>query len=95
MTDDGPNIPSDADLDTPPGRAVVHLLSCAVVSLRFRTLLLANPARALAEGYYGELFSLSPIDRARILVVRCSTLPDLARHLLLAYTVTPNGDEKR
>jgi len=60
-----------------------RLLSAAVVSTRFRNLLLANPEIALASGYQGETFHLSNEDRNWLLSLRPASLVDLAANLVV------------
>lgn len=85
MVNDEQSMPDCRCFNTPAGRAVVHLLTCAVVSRRFRTLLLCDPARALREGYEGETFELSAEDKSYILRTRAATLAELAQQLLTRY----------
>lgn len=85
MGNDEQSMPDCRCFNTPAGRAVVHLLTCAVVSRRFCTLLLCNPARALREGYEGESFALSAGDRSYILRTQAATLAELAQQLLTRY----------
>lgn len=43
-----------------------RLLVAAVISRRFRQLLLNEPAKALEDGYNGETFSFTPAERQLI-----------------------------
>ncbi|GIV78600.1 MAG: hypothetical protein KatS3mg050_2994 [Litorilinea sp.] len=61
---------------------VNRLLSAALVSRRFCHLLLTDPAAALAAGYNGEHFDLTPEERARILAIQAKSLQDFAAQLL-------------
>ncbi|RME08644.1 MAG: hypothetical protein D6803_00670 [Anaerolineae bacterium] len=61
---------------------VNRLLSAAVVSKRFRELLLRNPQKALEEGYLGHAFALNEDDRAMILSIRADTLADFALQIV-------------
>jgi len=58
------------------------LLSAAVVSPRFRRLLLTDPASALATGYNGEKFHLAPVEYAAVTSLHVSTVRDFAAQLL-------------
>ena len=58
-----------------------RLLSAAVISTRFERMLLREPDRALAEGYFGETFELGPAEREIVLSIRASTLQDFALEL--------------
>lgn len=66
------------------GDSITHLLSVALVSKKFRRLLLTDPERALDEGHRGELFHLTPADRKRILMNHTRSLEELAAKLILA-----------
>lgn len=59
-----------------------RLVSAAVVSEEFCTLLLHNPARALNNGYNGETFDFSPKEYARITSVRAASLPEFVVRIL-------------
>ena len=59
-----------------------RLLSAAVVSSHFRRLLLADPVAALATGYNGEDFQLTPTEYAAVTSVRVGTIRDFAAQLL-------------
>src|SRR5690606_22191152 len=59
-----------------------RLLSAAVVSPRFRQLLLTDPAAALAAGYNGEKFQLTQAEYAAVTSLRVSTVRDFATQLL-------------
>lgn len=59
-----------------------RLLSAAVVSHRFRHLLLSDPVAALASGYNGEEFHLTPVEYAAVTSLRVSNVRDFATQLL-------------
>jgi hypothetical protein len=59
-----------------------RLLSAAVVSPRFQRLLLSDPVAALAAGYNGENFQLTPAEYAAVTSLRVSTVRDFAAQLL-------------
>ncbi|MCC6457158.1 MAG: hypothetical protein IT328_19545 [Caldilineaceae bacterium] len=59
-----------------------RLLSAAVVSPRFRRLLLSDPVAALAAGYNGENFHLTPVEYAAVTSLHVSTVRDFAAQLL-------------
>jgi len=65
-------------------RPITHLLSVAVVSKKFRRLLLTDPEQALDEGHMGEQFHLTPADRKRILMTHARSLEELAAKLVQA-----------
>jgi hypothetical protein len=55
-----------------------RLLSAAVINQGFRDLLLSDPDRALAQGYYGEKFPLDFYQRNLVLSIRADSLSDFA-----------------
>ena len=57
---------------------ISRLLSAAVINKGFRELLLSDPERALAQGYFGEKFSLDYGQKALILSIRAKSLKDFA-----------------
>src|SRR5678815_2359342 len=59
-----------------------RMLSAAVVSQRFRTLLLSDPQAALHNGYQGESFELSESERNAVLAIRAGDLREFAAQLL-------------
>jgi hypothetical protein len=59
-----------------------RLLSAAIVSPHFRSLLLSNPIAALTAGYNGETFQLTPAEYATVTSLRVSTMRDFAAQLL-------------
>lgn len=60
---------------------VNRLLAAAVVSRQFRNALLNDPARAIADGFAGEQFTLSADEYEMIVGIRSSSLPDFAAQL--------------
>jgi len=58
-----------------------RILSAAVVNNHFRTLLLNDPASAIAGGYCGECFSLGSCEQKKLGAIRASNLADFARQL--------------
>ena len=60
---------------------ISRLLAAAVINKGFRELLLSDPARALAQGYYGEKFPLDYEQKALILSIRAESLKDFALQL--------------
>jgi hypothetical protein len=59
-----------------------RLLSAAVVSKSFRNMLLTNPEIAVASGYQGETFNLSPEDQSWLYSIRPANLIDLAANMV-------------
>lgn len=74
--------PHPTDINVSDSDEFSRLLSAAVVSEEFRALLLRNPARAIEKGYGSETFEFSPPERARIVSVRASSLPEFAMRIL-------------
>jgi hypothetical protein len=58
------------------------LFTAAVVSQRFREMLLSNPEQALKQGYAGKSFALSAEAASLIVSLNAKTLPDLAKHVI-------------
>jgi hypothetical protein len=59
-----------------------RLLSAAVVSKSFRNMLLTSPEIAVASGYQGESFNLSPEDRNWLFSIRPASLVELAASMV-------------
>lgn len=59
-----------------------RLISAAVVSPRFQTLLLSDAAAAITAGYNGEKFQLTPAEYTAVTSLRVSTVRDFAVQLL-------------
>ena len=62
-----------------------RLISAAVVSTHFRTLLFADPVKALATGYNGEKFHLTAAEFAAVTSIRVNTVRDFAAQLLKIF----------
>lgn len=71
---------SDATADG--GEELSRLITAAVVSEEFCSLLLRDPALAIASGYSGEDFYFTPEETARIVAVQATTLREFAEQLL-------------
>ncbi len=63
------------------GGELSRLISAAVVSSEFCTLLLTNPASALTAGYNGESFRLTTEDQELVVSIQATSLPDFALQL--------------
>lgn len=59
-----------------------RLLSAAVVSKNFRSMLLTNPEIAVASGYQGEKFDLSADDQNWLFSIHPESLVDLAASMV-------------
>lgn len=60
---------------------LVRLLAAAIVSKEFCRTLLADPKRALEEGYQGETFPLSKEEYDSLLSIQAASLTELARRM--------------
>lgn len=60
---------------------VSRILTAAVISPKFRQMLLANPEKAIANGFGGERFSLPQADETRMKSIRAANLADFASQL--------------
>ena len=65
-----------------PSGAINRLLAAAVVNSSFRDLLLSDPEQALAQGYGGESFTLSPQKRKMVLSIQADNLQDFALQII-------------
>jgi hypothetical protein len=65
----------------PNGTELSRLVTAAVINQKFRDLLLSDPKLALAAGYKGEVFRLTPEEYYLILSIRATSLTDFARQL--------------
>ena len=62
-------------------REYSRIMTAAVVSERFRKLLLANPEMAIKSGFNGEAFHLALEESRRISAIKAATLADFARQM--------------
>jgi hypothetical protein len=58
-----------------------RILSAAVINSSFRSMLLSDPAKAIAGGYSGEKFNLGHADQKRLSTIHASSLADFASQL--------------
>ncbi len=66
----------------PVARTALHrLFAAAIVSNQFRTVLLREPERALANGYLGQTFPLSDQEKKIIQTIRAENLTDFAQQV--------------
>lgn len=72
-----------------------RLLSAAVVSPQFRGLLLSDPVTALAAGYNGENFQLTPAEYAAVTSLRVGTIREFATQLLHLLQHAPEAQSER
>ena len=59
-----------------------RLLSAAVINSNFRSMLLSDPAKAIAGGYSGEKFNLDHSDQRRLSSIHANSLADFASQLV-------------
>ena len=71
-----------AEHDISHSREISRLLAAAVVSHKFNHLLLNDPRAALASGYNGESFQLSPEETKLVMSINASSLQDFAAQLV-------------
>ena len=62
-------------------REYSRIMTAAVISERFRKLLLANPEMAIKSGFNGEAFHLAAEESRRISAIKAATLADFARQM--------------
>jgi hypothetical protein len=67
---------------TPLSNSLNRLISAVVVSPRFRQFLFSEPVAALAAGYNGETFQLTPAEYSAVTSLRVTTARDFAVQLL-------------
>jgi hypothetical protein len=72
---------SQASVFSVNGEELSRLISAAVVSREFCSLLLTNAQSALASGYGGESFRLATEDHELVLKIKATTLSDFALQL--------------
>jgi hypothetical protein len=69
----------------PTGSDYTHeysrILSAAVINARFRSMLLNNPAQAIARGYSGEHFMLGKNEKQHLSSIQVNSLADFAKRL--------------
>jgi len=58
-----------------------RILSAAVISSRFRKMLLADPVKAISDGYRGEIFEIGKEEQNRLAKIRANSLADFAAQL--------------
>lgn len=62
-------------------REYSRIMTAAVISERFRRLLLTNPGLAIKNGYNGEAFHLAADESRRIAAIRATTLAEFAHQM--------------
>ncbi len=80
---ESPQVEAGVQLDYPARNDELNrLLSAALVSKSFRSVLLTSPEIALANGYQGEKFNLSDADRSWLFSIKPTSLVDLAANMV-------------
>ncbi len=80
LTLDVYSAPSHGFRKPPVARTALHrLFAAAIVNDQFRTTLLSEPERALANGYLGQTFPLSDQEKKIIKTIRAENLTDFAQ----------------
>ncbi len=62
-------------------REYSRIMTAAVISERFRKLLLTNPGLAIKNGFNGEAFHLAADESQRIAAIRATTLAEFAHQM--------------
>ena len=60
---------------------VSRLLTAAVISQSFRSMLLNDPVKAIDSGYHGERFQMDSAEKRQITSIQASTLAEFATQL--------------
>jgi hypothetical protein len=68
-----------------------QLLCAATVNVRFCETLLRDPARAIATGYYGHSFSLTPEEEELVIGIQAQKLEDFASQVYHWLSGNGNG----
>ncbi len=80
---DAPVNQISGQLDYPSSNDEMNRLLCAaVVSKKFRNVLINNAELAVASGYQGESFNLSAEDQSWLFSIRPANLVDLAANIV-------------
>jgi hypothetical protein len=58
-----------------------RILSAAVINSHFRKMLLADPVKAIAAGYSGEMFDIGKEEKNRLARIQANSLADFAAQL--------------
>jgi hypothetical protein len=77
-------------------KSLNQLLCAATVNTRFREVLLRDPAKAIASGYFEHSFALTPEERELVVGIRAQRLEDFAAQVYCwisgsGYGYTGNG----
>jgi hypothetical protein len=70
-------------------KSLNQLLCAATVNVRFREVLLRDPAEAIASGYFDHSFSLTPEERDMVVAIQAQGLEDFAAQVY--HWISGNG----
>lgn len=73
-------------------KSLNQLLCAATVNARFREALLADPAKAIAAGYFDQTFRLTAEERALVTGIRAAQLEDFAAQVYHWISIKANGN---
>ncbi len=72
-------------------KSLNQLLCAATVNGRFREMLLRDPAKAIATGYFEHSFCLTPEERDLVVGIRAGKLEDFAAQVYCWMSGSGNG----
>jgi hypothetical protein len=72
-------------------KSLNQLLCAATVNARFREALLADPAKAIAAGYFDQTFRLTAEERDLVTGIRAGQLEDFAVQVYHWISIKANG----
>lgn len=75
------NFDQKEEFASPKEREFSRILSAAVVSAKFRNLLLSNPGLAISSGFGGEAFHLGRDEAERLSSIRAASLAEFAKQM--------------
>ena len=73
-------------------KSLNQLLCAATVNVRFRDMLLRDPARAIDTGYFDHRFSLTPEEKEMVIGIEARQLEDFAAQIYHWMTGNGNGN---
>ena len=73
-------------------KSLNQLLCAATVNVRFRDMLLRDPARAIDTGYFDHRFSLTPEEKEMVIGIQARQLEDFAAQVYHWMTGNGNGN---
>jgi hypothetical protein len=73
-------------------KSLNQLLCAATVNARFREALLADPAKAIAAGYFDQTFRLSAEERDLVVGIRATQLEDFAAQVYHWISLKAHGN---